>query len=207
MSTISILSWRDDDIRLLFLKELQQRIGDFILVGAHARDLVCRDIVGLPREMPRTSDLDIAISILAHGSDYEDRVATLDGGRFASPMRFAIPESSGLPDSARVPIDVIPYGSGVADPENIPLDSGRSLDATGMAEAAACSITVRVHERLEVRVPPLHALIALKLIAYGLRAAFGEYKDARIWTSCSKPPQQVPPQRTVWLTWKSLPKI
>lgn len=178
MSPICPQQWSDTDLRLLFLTELTACIGDdFVLVGAHARDVVCTDVVGLSRAMPSTADLDIAVAIPARGTRYADRVSGLEPTR--SHTRFLLPEGSAVPDRKRVPIDVIPYGPGVADVENISLDKDRSLDATGMAEAAACSLRVQVHPDLTLRIPPLHALIALKLVAYELREKLHETKDAR----------------------------
>lgn len=55
--------WPDDDLRVMLLTELHDRIGEFLLVGAHARDIVCTDIVGLSRAMPTTNDLDVAHSM------------------------------------------------------------------------------------------------------------------------------------------------
>lgn len=87
-----------------------------------------------------------------------------------------------LPDLPEIPIDVIPYGN-LLDLREIPVGTGRdderTLDATGMAEAAACALSVDLAGKLVLRVPPLHALIALKLLAYGLRVELGETKDAR----------------------------
>lgn len=179
MSQISVTPWPRDDARAVILIELRRRIGEFMLVGAHARDIVCRDVVGLDRGMPSTSDLDVAVAISTSGPDYAQRVSGLEGRGTSSRMRFTIPDEAGVPGASSTPIDVIPYGPGVLDPANIPLDAERSLDATGMAEAASCAVAVQVRSDLVVSIPPLHALMALKLLAYGLRVTLGELKDAR----------------------------
>lgn len=172
MTPLSVTSWHHSDLVAELLSLLQFRIGDFVLVGAYARDIVCTGLAGLERSMPRTHDIDIAIGVARDG-DYESLVSQLEGHRFRSRMRFCLSEHP------EVPIDVIPYGPGVADPENISLDADRALDATGMAEAAACALPVAVNPSVVLRVPPLHALLALKFIAYGLRIEFGDQKDAR----------------------------
>lgn len=106
---------------------------------------------------------------------YRRLVQPLEGSS-VSRLQFRVPD---LPE---IPIDVIPYGN-LLDLREIPVGTGRdderTLDATGMAEAAACALSVDLAGKLVLRVPPLHALIALKLLAYGLRVELGETKDAR----------------------------
>lgn len=106
---------------------------------------------------------------------YRRLVQPLEGSS-VSRLQFRVPD---LPE---IPIDVIPYGN-LLDLREIPAGTGRdderTLDATGMAEAAACALSVDLAGKLVLRVPPLHALIALKLLAYGLRVELGETKDAR----------------------------
>lgn len=154
--------------------DLHHQVGEYLLLGAWARDIVC-GLYDLEQQMPRTGDVDIAIAVSDIGAAYRSRVAKLDGSRARSGMRYYLPN---LPE---VPIDVIPYGDQLPDIENIPLGGGddRSLDATGIAEAASCAIQVRLAQDCVVNVPPLHAMIVLKLIAYELRSKFGEWKDAR----------------------------
>lgn len=106
---------------------------------------------------------------------YRRLVQPLEGSS-VSRLQFRVPD---LPE---IPIDVIPYVN-LLDLREIPVGTGRdderTLDATGMAEAAACALSVDLAGKLVLRVPPLHALIALKLLAYGLRVELGETKDAR----------------------------
>lgn len=42
------------------LAEIQAAVRPFLLIGAHARDLVCVDVAQPDREMPRTTDIDNA---------------------------------------------------------------------------------------------------------------------------------------------------
>ncbi len=106
---------------------------------------------------------------------YRRLVQPLEGSS-VSRLQFRVPD---LPE---IPIDVIHYVN-LLDLREIPVGTGRdderTLDATGMAEAAACALSVDLAGKLVLRVPPLHALIALKLLAYGLRVELGETKDAR----------------------------
>lgn len=147
--------------------------------SVHTRDLLCNGIADVTRQMPSTTDLDIAVAIPASGTRYQDKVAHLEPSLSGSDMRFHLPADADVPNSGDVPIDVIPFGDGVRDVRNIRVDRDRTLDASGIAEAADDPLHVRVHPTLTITVPRLHSLVGLKLLAYGLRSAFAEYKDAR----------------------------
>lgn len=157
------------------LADLRARIGPYVLIGSHARDVVTRGLLGMDLTMPRTSDLDVAVAVVNTGDDYEALVSGLNRTP-GSRLQYRLPD---LPD---IPIDIIPFGD-LHDLQRIPVgirrDDERTLDATGLAEAARCALTVDLSGALTVRVPPVHALIALKLIAFGLRIEMHETKDAR----------------------------
>lgn len=154
------------------LAELSRHVGDYLLIGAHARDIVCHWIAGVSRAMPRTTDLDIAIAVEDVGHDYLRRVSALEP-RGGSRLRYSVPN---FPD---LPVDVIPFGERLTEVEDIPVDSDRSLDATGIAEASRASIDVTLRPGVRVRVPSIEAQIALKIIAFDLRSQFHEFRDAR----------------------------
>lgn len=98
------------------LQELTAHGGDYLLVGAHARNIVCFGMAEVAEAAPRTHDVDIAIAVPRGEGGLAGRVTALDGPRRTSRLTYALPSLPG------VPIDVIPYGPGVADVEDIPLD-------------------------------------------------------------------------------------
>lgn len=157
------------------LATLAEAIGEYLLIGSYARDVVSRGVLGMTLTMPRTRDLDVAVAVRDTAESYRRLVQPSEGSS-VSRLQFRVPD---LPE---IPIDVIPYVN-LLDLREIPVGTGRdderTLDATGMAEAAACALSVDLAGKLVLRVPPLHALIALKLLAYGLRVELGETKDAR----------------------------
>lgn len=159
---------------LEILRGLNDTVGDYVLVGAYARNVRCLGLGGLDYQVRNTHDVDITIAV-PWSEDLSSVMSGLTQSR-SSAITFTLP---GVPG---VPIDAIPYGPGVNDVTDVRIDRDRSLDATGMAEAARCSIPVTIHVRdaapVTVAVPPLHAQVALKLIAYQLRVELPDFKDA-----------------------------
>ncbi|WP_296193280.1 hypothetical protein [uncultured Microbacterium sp.] len=45
------------------LQELTAHVGDYLLVGAHARNIVCFGMAEVAEAAPRTHDVDIAIAV------------------------------------------------------------------------------------------------------------------------------------------------
>jgi len=152
------------DYPLTVLRNLQNTMGDWVLIGAFARDLVINVAAGLPRGS-ETLDVDIAIAV-ADDAQYQARVAGL-GKQGGSRIRF---RTDGFA------VDVIAYG-GIA-PDNQFDDEGTTLDVTGLAEARACAFHVVLAEDLSILCASLHAQVLLKLVAWQARSA-ATVKDAR----------------------------
>lgn len=149
---------------LAALRNLKERMGDWFLIGAFARDLVVNCAAGLPRGS-ETFDVDIAIAV-ANDDQYRARVAAL-GKEGGSRIRY---RTDGFA------VDVIAYG-GIA-PGNQFDDEGTTLDVTGMAEARACAVEVILDDDLRIWCASLHAQVLLKTVAWQARKG-ATTKDAR----------------------------
>lgn len=152
------------DVPRKTLRDLRSELGDFVLVGMAAVDLVARAVADLPA--PRlTRDVDVAIAVDSQ-PELRERTRRLVP-RGPSPIHFWL-------DGAQ--IDVVPYGA-VAPDDRLVL-SDAELDVSGLADAARTSISIRLDDDLVVRVASLHALVALKLIAWTDRGPATDDKDA-----------------------------
>lgn len=137
-------------------RTLDRELGDYFVIGSIARDLWAHVVAGLPPGR-LTEDLDVSVEV-ASLTELQDRTAAMDGPN-ASGVRYQV---------ADVRVDVIPYGqiekSNLVEPAE-----GVVLDVTGMRDAAATSVAVTVDHDLVVRFASLPAMIALKLVAWGIR--------------------------------------
>lgn len=147
------------------LDELRARLGDFLLIGAHARDFIVHGLAGLPLTR-LTRDLDIAIAV-PDLRDYHQLTAGLhrvgDTG-----MAFLL---SGCH------VDVIPFGLvALGDGLVIETNAGILTDTTGLSEAFQTANLAVIAGR-QVKVPTLHAMLVLKTIAWSMRGS-STTKDA-----------------------------
>lgn len=157
-------STRTTELPVGVLEELDRTLDDWFLIGAFARNVVVHMAAGLPRPSD-TNDVDVAVAAVDDLA-YRSIVSPLlkqGGGR----IRHRV---------ANFPVDVIGYG-GVA-PDDQFEDDATALDVTGLAEAAACAMTVRVSDALTIRCASLHAQVVLKIVAWQARGASGS-KDAQ----------------------------
>ncbi|RBP62778.1 putative nucleotidyltransferase [Brevibacterium sanguinis] len=129
---------------------------DLLVVGAAARDLV---IHALQESDPvrATKDVDIAVAV----RDYEQFTALahrLDRTRRKGrPLhKFTV---------LGVEVDVVPFG-GIERDRGVLFADDHLLDVTGIQEAYATSVTVRMPQGTEIRAAAAPAQTALKILAW-----------------------------------------
>ncbi|MDA3792578.1 MAG: nucleotidyl transferase AbiEii/AbiGii toxin family protein, partial [Elusimicrobia bacterium] len=134
----------------------------FIIVGATARDFILEHHYQI--KSPRmTKYIDIVIEV-SNWERYSRLIKTLlDAGEFIDDKRRK--QRILYKD---VIIDIIPYGKIANDDYMIswPPDHEWVLTTLGFEEAYKYSVTVRLEKDLEVQIPTLPGLIALKLISW-----------------------------------------
>lgn len=132
--------------------------GNYLLVGALARDLVAHLLGGV--DLGRmTRDVDICIAV----EDGDELRRHLD--RMSPP--------AGQANRRNVldwPVDVLPYGA--IAPGGMFEDDGLLTDVTGMAEADRTADTFDLGGGQVVRCPSLASMIVLKIVAWGPKSRF-----------------------------------
>lgn len=146
-------------------RTLDRELGDYFVIGSIARDLWAHVAAGLPPGR-LTEDIDVSVAV-ASLTELRKRTAGLDGPN-AGGVRYLV---------GGVRVDVIPYGP-IEDRNLVEPAEGVVLDVTGMHDAAATRVAVTVGPGLVVQFASLPAMIALKLVAWGMRRASTD-KDAR----------------------------
>jgi len=91
-------------------------------------------------------------------TDLQERTRHLTGPN-ASGVRYRV---------EGVAVDVIPYGD-IASDGWVEPSEGVVLDVTGMREAAATAVAVTLDDELVVKFASLPAMVALKVVAWGVR--------------------------------------
>lgn len=134
-------------------------VGRYLVIGAHARDLLTHVIAGLPVQRA-THDIDISISVPTR-AELDRQLAAL-GPRSGLVTRRTV---------AGLPLDVLPFGPVTRDA--IFDDDGVLYDVTGMAEAFETSTLVRLQAGTVARFPTLAAMLVLTIVAWDFR------RDAR----------------------------
>lgn len=153
-----------DVLPIEVLAQLDDLVGDYLLVGARARDLITHCVAGLPLGRA-THDVDISIAVVSM-TELWDLLGSLQTRRKGL-ARFRVGDT---------PVDVLPYGpvatDGMVEPED-----GVLLDVTGMAEARSTAIRISVASGQSVHCASLAAMILLKLVAWDMRQGYTD-KDA-----------------------------
>lgn len=138
------------------LHQLRSLIGDFVVVGALARDFVVHGLAGLPRGRD-TRDLDVAVAVPGRDA----YAAALD----------SIGPPGGLilrREIAGVDVDLIPFGE-LEQEGVVEIQDGVVLDVTGMREAFETAISVTLKSGSSVKTANLTGMILLKLVAWDMR--------------------------------------
>lgn len=147
------------------LARLDDLIGDYLLVGARARDLITYCIAGLPLGRA-TLDVDISVAVRGH-AELSELMSTLRTGRRKG-IRFSV---------GSMPVDLLPYGA-IASCGIVEQEEGVLLDVTGMHEARATALAITVAKDQCVNCASLAAMLLLKLVAWEIRRSYTA-KDAQ----------------------------
>lgn len=126
-----------------------------VLIGASAPAL----LVSSEHAHRRTFDADVIVSTKTW-ADYETLRQALEVRGF---RRGASSQMFG-PEDAR--IDLIPFGAGIVDGNQIAWPDGSRMSALGLAEALETARPSTVEGTFAVDVAPLASLVLLKLISY-----------------------------------------
>lgn len=165
MRSFDASSTAADVVPVNVLARLDDLIGDYLLVGARARDLITYCIAGLPLGRA-TLDVDISVAVRDH-AELSELMSTLRTGRRKG-VRFSV---------GKMPVDLLPYGNiasrGIVEP-----DEGVFLDVTGMCEARATALAITVAKNQCVNCASLAAILLLKLVAWDVRRSYSG-KDAQ----------------------------
>lgn len=153
-----------NELPLDVLHELDGRLGECLLLGAHARDHIVYDQAGLTKTRS-TNDLDLAFaveSVEAFVEKTRGLTVSSDTG-----MRFLV--------TGR-PVDLIPFGTAGSLVQGVvQVAPGIEMDVTGLSEAFATAAPMGTHEWL--RLPTLQAMVVLKTVAWAMRGG-STNKDA-----------------------------
>lgn len=137
------------------LGRLGAAVGDFVLVGALARDLHVMCGAGMPQAR---STHDVDITVFARSTeDLRQRMADLR----ESGTRHVFYLGS-------IQVDVLARGP-IAPGDTLEVAEGTTCDVTGMEDAASTAQKVRMTDRVSVRIPTLASLVGLKLVAWDVR--------------------------------------
>lgn len=162
----------------IVVTSLVERTGlspaQILVVGAQCRDIL-HSALGHDFVLRATSDLDIGIAI----ADFEaaeqiDRNYARIG---ETGIRYLI-------DGFYV--DVLPFGA-IENPDGIshPIARGEELVVSGLRSVHASSETLTLASGHQVRVPSVAGYVALKLLSWLDRSAYGEDKDAKDLAVCA----------------------
>lgn len=155
------------------------READFLLAGAQARDLLLAYAHGIDTGRA-TLDVDLAFMLADWQSFLLLRQRLVGSGRFAGDTRSLQKlRHRGVGASS---VDIIPF-AGVEDAQRRiawPPDGGVVMNVIGFREAHQVAVGVDLPGAISVAVPPLHALMLLKLAAWADRRLIPPLgKDAR----------------------------
>ncbi|ACV07279.1 hypothetical protein I6I18_09210 [Kytococcus sedentarius] len=139
-------------------------MGDFVLVGALARDLQVLGRAG-GQAVRATHDVDITV-YAPSGDALRDRMSALRSTGSRQVFYFG-----------DLQVDVLARGP-IAPGGVFTVSEGVTCDVTGMEEAARGAERMRLGEDSVVEVPTLASLVGLKLVAWDVRRTFTA-KDAQ----------------------------
>ena len=133
----------------------------FVLIGATVPQLLL-DLAEDRRPMSRpTRDIDATVEV-ANWPDFERIVARLREKGFQpsrTPHRLTF--------AGEVSLDLLPYGAGIIDDNQIPWrDTEKMMSAIGLEEAFQNAASVKIAPGLSVLVATIPSLVLLKIAAY-----------------------------------------
>lgn len=119
------------DVPLETLRGLRLEIGDFVLVGMAAVDLITRALADLPASR-LTRDVDVAVAVDTEPALRELTRRLVDRGG-GSALHFWVDG---------VQVDVVPFG-GVAPGDRLVL-ADTTLDVSGLSDAARTAVSLKL---------------------------------------------------------------
>lgn len=148
--------------------------GDFLVVGAMARDLLLHYGQGVPITRA-TTDIDLGVAVGSWEEFRKLRDACLESGHFASDR----PGSHRLAHRSGVPLDLIPFGGVEREDGTIEWPEDNAvMGVLGYREARATATEIILPDQLSVASVCLPILAILKLMAWSERYAYAPQKDA-----------------------------
>ncbi|NUR47501.1 MAG: hypothetical protein HOV71_05140 [Hamadaea sp.] len=131
-----------------------ERVGaDIMVVGAAARDILIRQVIGIPPSRA-TADVDVAIAVSSWAEVAKLSEALEPAG---SVHRFRVRGTD---------VDIIPFGEIETEGRTITWPNDHMMDVFGFREAFAHAVTVRMPSGADVAVASLPAQSLLKLFAW-----------------------------------------
>lgn len=178
MSNTSLdLSDKIDPQTCRLLATIKQTTGSlgvpFFVIGATARDMIFE--FGYAIATGRmTEDVDVAVMIEGWKGYEQLEDALVATGEFTVDTRNV----HRLVFQKTLPVDVIPFGP-IATPTGMITwpNQDTSMTVLGFQEIMDHSISVRLHDGLEVRIAPLAGIAVMKLIAWNERRGSAPEKD------------------------------
>lgn len=139
------------------LAELAERFGEFMIIGAHARDRIVHDLAGLALSR-LTHDLDLAIAVPSMEAFHQATRGLKSMGDTGT--RFLVQGQ---------PVDVLPFGEvELAAGPILETAAGILTDVTGLAEAYQSADLIEL-KGVRFKAPTLPAMIVLKTVAWLMR--------------------------------------
>lgn len=148
-----------------------------LLIGAAARDLLLVHTYGLDPERA-TEDTDVALATPSWEIFLRLRGTLIESGKFKGEQSL---HRLWFGDQR---LDIVPFGGVEGSDRAItwPPEGADVMNVSGLREALAASIEVRLPGHVSISVPPLPALVLLKLWAWADRKYTAPGKDASdIW--------------------------
>lgn len=134
---------------------------DFFVIGATARDIVIRQLVGISSGR-KTRDLDLAIAIPNWNAFEEVKQTLLDQG-FQKDSQMYQRFYDGDYE-----LDIVPYGAIEKEDGYIywPPEEDIAMSVKGFADVLNDAITVTIDDEFDIKIASLHGLFVLKLNAW-----------------------------------------
>ena len=138
---------------------------DIMLVGAAARDILIRNVVGSAPERA-TRDVDIAVAVNSW-SEVECLTSSMNPTRGGAHTFLVL----------GIEVDVIPFGGIESRDRTITWPNDHEMDVSGFAEALRSAVRVKLPGDITVPVASLAAQSLLKLLAWRDRHSQGTKDD------------------------------
>lgn len=149
--------------------------GNYMMIGAYVRDHYLLEAKLKPYRS--TQDVDFSVAVTAE-EDFLEKLELIGRQSGAGAGQGSSSERSVLCRvmDGGVEVDILPFGQFVQD--GIYKHGEKQWDVTGQAESFGVAVPWEVQEGFAVKIPPLHCMLGLKIIAWGIRHEIYGDKDA-----------------------------